>query len=328
MAFFRFKTPTNATLCRIAAILFIGAFSHASYGQSYPAAPIKMIIGFAPGGATDSVARVMARALEVELGQPVVVDNRPGAGTIIATEATLRSKPDGYTLMLHAPEISTVPALKKQPPWNVATDFTPIALVARTSLVYLVNASVPAKTLQEFVSYAKSKPGALNFGSSGAGSILHLGALELLTEAGLSMTHIPYNGGAPLMQALMGGQIELAVLTPINAPPSDRLRLLAQTGNARHPLLPNVPTTKEAGLPTVNQTLTFSLVGPKNLPPEVVTRIQTALQKISTVASYRSAMVTAGAEADFLIGNELAKTLTDAFLLTQRFVKIANIPLD
>ncbi|WP_439588862.1 Bug family tripartite tricarboxylate transporter substrate binding protein [Hydrogenophaga sp.] len=318
----------RATALRAAASVIFAATCLSAGAEAFPSAPIKLVIGFAPGGATDAVARLLSRSMMAELGQPVVVDNKPGAGTIVATETVMRAKPDGYTLMLHASEISSVPALKKRSPWNPTADLTPIALVARSSLVYVVNAKVPAKSLQEFVSYGKSKPGELNYGSSGIGSILHFGAIELETESGLSMSHIPYNGGGPLMQALMGGQIEMAVLTPINVPTSSMLHALAQTGNARHPLLPDVPTTSEAGFPSVNQSVTFTLVGPRGLPQNLVLRLQDALQKISSDAAYQAAMIKAGAQVDYKAGTEVTKMLADGLQRAQRLVKVANIPLE
>ena len=242
----------RASWNKVAAIACM-ALAGSAFADAYPSRPVTIVIPVAAGGTTDIAGRALAKQLKDELGQPVVIDNKPGASGGIANSAVARANPDGYSLVLsyegfHAGN----PVMQKNLSWNPVTDFTPIAEVIRGPHLMLVPANSPAKTLREFIELAKQKPGKLNYGSSGNGSIQHLGAELLQLKTGTKMVHVPYGGAAPAMQDLLAGRIDLFITTPPTAMghlEAGKLRALAITSEQRHPSLPNIPTTAEAGLP-------------------------------------------------------------------------------
>jgi tripartite-type tricarboxylate transporter receptor subunit TctC len=260
----------------IAAVPLALAATNAVAQGAYPNQPIKMLVGFSAGSATDAVARVVAQGLSERLGQPVIVDNKTGVGGSLAADAVAKSKGDGYTLLFVSSAIAVNPAVYPKLPFDVSTDLTPISLVGRVPIVLLVNQSVPAKNLSEFIAYAKSKPGALNFGSSGQGGTGHMAAELFAMTTGIKMTHVPYRGNSQAITALLGGDVDLLMDTLINATPhlkSPKIRALANTASARSPLAPEVPTFREAGLPQFDPGVLFGVMGPARMPPAVVERL-------------------------------------------------------
>jgi tripartite-type tricarboxylate transporter receptor subunit TctC len=242
----------------------------------YPSQPIKMMVGFAAGSATDVIARAVAQGMSERLGQPVVVDNKTGVGGSLAADAVAKAKPDGYTLLFVSSAIAVNPAVYPKLPFDVSTDLTPISLVGRAPIVLLMSQSIRAKNLGEFISHAKSKPGALNFGSSGQGGAAHMATELFATTAGAKLTHIPYRGNSQAITALLAGDVDLMMDTLINALPqlkTTRVRALAITGEARSPLAPDVPTFREAGLPEFDTGVLFGAMGPANMPKAVVERL-------------------------------------------------------
>ena len=288
----------------------------AARAQAQPAIqggkPITLVAGYPAGGGTDTLARHLAQRLQPLLNQPVVVENITGAGTRIATQTLMRSPPDGLKLMMATSDITINQALRKAPPWNIDRDFTHIAIVANAPLVYVVNANVPVTTLKEFVDYARSreKDKPVNFGSGGIGSVLHLPAAELAAKRKFTMVHIPYRGAAPMSQDLMSGQLEFGVVNPVQvAGREDKIRALALTGVNRHPLIPQVPTTAEAGFPDVSSTSFAEILGPANMPPEIVARIVRALAAAVATDEYKKDMVASGVEPLFITGAALRRYL-------------------
>ncbi len=241
-----------------------------------PTRPMKFIVPFPPGGTADLLGRLLAQHLSDSLGQPVVIENRGGAGTLIATEALIRSAPDGYTIGLIASPHASNATLVKNLSFNPITDIQPMTLVGRTSLLLVVHPGVKANTVQELVALAKATPGSVQYGSSGAGMGNQIAGeiLKLRTQA--EFTHIPYRGGAPAMNDLVAGQITMmfnAFASTLPQVQAGKFRALAITGAKRSPILPDVPTMAEAGVPDLEIYEWFGLVGPAAMPPEATKRI-------------------------------------------------------
>jgi tripartite-type tricarboxylate transporter receptor subunit TctC len=249
----------------------------ASFAQSYPTRPVALVVGFAPGGGTDTVARVMQRPLGERLGQQVVVDNKPGAGGNIATDMVAKSTPDGHTLMLaNVGSLTVAPHLVKDLPYNPFRDLAPVTMGVVFPNLVVVHQSVPAKSLAEFIQLAKDKPGHYTYGSSGIGGAGHLAGELLKMMAKIDIVHVPFKGGGPAMQAMLGGQIHAYMATPVAAGPhvkAGKATALAITGPERDPLMPEVPTVAESGYPGYEATNWYAFVVPARTPKEVVARL-------------------------------------------------------
>lgn len=247
--------------------------------SSYPEKPIRLVVGFAPGGFTDVLARVIGQRLATTLGQPVIVDNKPGATGTIGADAVAKAKPDGYTLLLaHFGSNSVAPALYPRLPYEVIRDFTPIARVASTPMILVVNGNLPVNDLAGFIDYARKRPGELSFASSGSGTAQHLAAVQFMQATQTKLVHIPYKGSGPAMSDLLGGQVQLNFESPPNVLPhikSGKLKALAITSLTRSPLFPQIPTMDEAGLSRFEMSQWFGLMGPANLPKPIVVRLNT-----------------------------------------------------
>ncbi len=249
-----------------------------------PMRPVKLVVPFAPGGQPDVVARTLAGPLGEALGQPVVVENRPGAGGNIAAEAVARSAPDGHTLLIgtNGP-LAVSPALARNLPYDVTRDFAFVTLVGTAPGLIAVHPSLGAATLAEVVARAKAKPGALNFASVGKGSISQLTMEQLNGAAGIRTEHIPYNGGAPAVTALLAGDVQLLALNPTALIPhvkAGKLKVVAQTGAKRSPLIADVPTVAESGFPGFEASVWMVIAVPAKTPPEAVRRLRTELARI------------------------------------------------
>src|SRR5450755_280115 len=244
----------------------------------YPTKPIRLIVPYPPGAGTDGTARIAAEALSSRLGQQVVVENKPGASGVIGSDYVAKSPPDGYTLLWTSTDSMTaVPALRSKMPYKVPDDFSYIAKVAETGMSLVVSTRIPVKSIPEFIAYAKAHPGKLSYGTSGIGGSPHLATLLFEKYTGIEMTHVPYKGVAPALTDLLGGQIDFALLTPITIVPfmgSDKMRVIGITAPTRHPMLPDAPTVKEAGIPQATATVWYGLFGPARLPPAVLERLR------------------------------------------------------
>jgi tripartite-type tricarboxylate transporter receptor subunit TctC len=254
-----------------------------AHAQPYPSKPIRFVVPFPPGGPLDIMGRGIAQKLQEAWGQPVVVENRPGAGGGIGADLVAKSPGDGYTLLMGAVSTHAInPSLYAKIPYDPQKDFVPVALVAQVPNVLVVNPSLPVQTVQELIAYARAKPGTLSFGSGSTGSTGHLAGELFKTEAGVDMVHIPYKGGAPAMQDLLAGQTQLMFDNLANALPqvkAGKLRALAVTTLKRAPSVPDLPTIAESGLPGFDLTTWFGIFVPAGTPPETVARFNAEIVK-------------------------------------------------
>jgi tripartite-type tricarboxylate transporter receptor subunit TctC len=260
---------------------------------------VRLLVGYSPGGAVDVVARALAQPLAAALGQPVIVDNRPGGGTNIANRALIDSAPDGHTLMLVANAIAANPSLYQPPPYDMARDFTPIALVGRVPVVLAANAQSEVSSVARLVALSKAKPGSVNFATPGNGSTPHL-AVELWAHAaGISLTHVPYKGGAQALNDAIAGHVQTVAVNALEVQPhvrSGKLRVLAVLSPARTPIFPDAPTMAESGYPGFEASVWYGLIGPAGLPAAVVARLHAEVQRALALPELRDRVVAAGGE--------------------------------
>jgi tripartite-type tricarboxylate transporter receptor subunit TctC len=260
--------------------VLVGA-TQAAQAQGYPSRPVTMVLGFAPGGPSDVMARVFSRKLEQVLGQPIVIENRTGAGGNIAGESVARAAPDGYTILLANSGILAANAqLYKRTGFDAETDFAPVTRVGAQANVLVVNPSVPAKTLAELVAYAKANPGKLSYASGGHGSSPHLAAELLKVEAGINLVHVPYKGTGPALQDIIAGHVQMMFSSVSPAKPhmeSGKLRALAVTTLQRTALLPDMPAVAELGFPGFEATAWHAIVAPAKTPKDVLVKLHSAL---------------------------------------------------
>lgn len=305
-------------IARFCAAALLVCASHAQ-AQAWPAKPVHLVVPYPPGGSADILARAIGQKLSEGLGQTVVIDNRPGAGTAIGAEATARSAPDGYTIMLGTVSSHAInPALNHRLKYDPIKDFAPISLVAAIPFVLVVHPSLPVNSVQELIALAKSKPGALNFSSAGSGTSNHLAGELFKSMTKTFMVHIPYKGSAPALGDLIAGQVQLMfdlVLTSRPHIKSGAVRALAVTGRERSAALPDVPTVAESGVPGFEVEAWFGLFAPAGTPPEVVDRLNAETVKamrnkdlLDRLASQGAdAMTNTPAQFSAYIGQELEK---------------------
>jgi tripartite-type tricarboxylate transporter receptor subunit TctC len=244
--------------------------------QAYPARPIRVILPLSPGSTGDVVARILSGPMGKALGQPLVIENLPGAGGVTGTQQLVRAPKDGYTIALITSNHVINASIYKSIPYDTLKDITPITVIGNSPLVLVVNPRVAAKTTQELIALAKARPGALNYGSAGNGSVLHLAGVLFATEAGIDIRHVPYKGTGPLVNDLLGGQIEMGILglpSVVGQVKSGRLRAIAVTTAKRAAVMPEIPTLAESGLPNYNFEPWIAFIGPAGLPQAIVDRI-------------------------------------------------------
>ena len=268
---------------------------------AYPTKPIRLIVGFAPGGGTDILSRALGAPLGETLGQQLTIDNRAGAGGIIATELGAHAAPDGYTLLVGSSAGFAInPNLMTKLPYDPVKDFSPVGMFATLSYVVDVHPSLPAKTLKDLLALARAKPGAINYGSAGQGSSTHLAIEQFAQMAGVKMTHIPYKGNTPAMTALMSGEVAMVfdpVLTSTPLVKSGRVRALAVTTSQRSTLLPDVPTVAQAGIPGYESGNWFGVFAPAGTPRDIVDKLNQAINKTMTRPGMKEKLASQGADA-------------------------------
>jgi len=308
-------------------IFALASTSLATLAQTYPAKPIRFVVPFAAGGSTDMVARAIGPRLTEILGQTVIVDNRPGGGTVIGTESVARSAPDGYTFLIVPAPFTINPSLLGKLPYDALNDFTPITLINTTPLVVVVNPSVPARNVKELIALARAKPDMLNYGSSGTGGSNHLAGELFKSMTGVKMLHIPYKGNAPALTDLVGGHVDLIFNGLTSAYPmikSGRIRALAVTSIRRSSVLPELPTLDESGLKGFEATAWNGLAGPARTPPEIVDRLATSIAKILGNPEIRERLKSEGSDPVGSKPPEFAKYLRDEIAKWAKVIKMSG----
>jgi tripartite-type tricarboxylate transporter receptor subunit TctC len=301
----------------------IGGTVHAA--DAYPAKPITLVVPFAPGGTTDIVARVVAEKLGAALQQTVIVDNRPGAGGNLGAGVVVKSAADGYTLFMATVAHTMAPGLYKSLPYDFSKDLDPIALVALTPNVLLVNPAIPVKNVNELVAYIKSHPHEVSYGSAGIGSTEHLSGEMFRAQTGTDIVHVPYKGGAPMMTDLMGGQIQMAIETSPSAAPQVRagkVRALAVTTPKRSSAYPGVPTLDEAGVKGYDVTTWYAIMAPHGTPAALEQRLNTELLKVVNLPDVQKKF-----EEQGVSGGDMTREQLAAFIKTET-VKWAKVVHD
>jgi tripartite-type tricarboxylate transporter receptor subunit TctC len=290
----------------ISLVLAMGMTVAAQAETAWPTRPIKLIVGYAAGGSTDVTARIVGQAISERLGQPVIIENRPGAAGNLAADATAKADPDGYTLLMASSTIAANPGLYKSLPFNVQTDFAPITVTAFIPNLLVVHPSVPADNLANFIAYLKANPGKLNFGSAGNGSSQHLSGELFNSLAGVKMVHVAYRGGAPAVNDLLGGQVQVIfapLVEVIQQVRADKVRAIGITTAKRSPLLPDVPSIAET-LPGYEVVLWNGLLAPAKTPPDVIARINRAAVDALRSADVKARLAEQGSEP---VGNTPAE---------------------
>ncbi|GAA0527644.1 tripartite tricarboxylate transporter substrate binding protein [Pigmentiphaga sp. GD03639] len=285
--------------CVAAAFASLG-LSGAASAQGYPTRPVTMVVPFAAGGSSDILARAFGASLAARLGQPVIIENKPGAGGIIASDYVARAQPDGYTLLFGTIGTHAInPVLKKTLPFDVAKSFTAIGRLQDGPLVLVVNPSLQVKNLQGLIDYARANPDKLSYASAGIGAISHLAGELFKSEAKVEIVHVPYKGGGAAMPDLLGGQVQLMLETIPNTLASVRagkLRALAISSDKRSAALPDVPTFKESGLKGLDVTTWTGLFGPANLPADIASRLNAEIAKVAADRDYIARIEQTGSE--------------------------------
>ena len=327
--------PFNARYSAVrllqALTLIAGLIAQPALGQSWPTKPISLVVPFPPGGTTDVLARALGEKLSLSLGQPVVVESKPGAGATIGADYVAKAKPDGYTLLMGAVHHTIASSVYKQLPYDFSKDLQPITTVALVPNVLVVNASSPAKNVNELIAMAKAAPEKLAFGSNGNGTAQHLIGAQFQSLAGVQLLHVPYKGSGPLTTDLLGGQIAMSFDTVTPVLPhikAGKLRALAVTTAARSSALPDVPTLNEAGLKRFNIGTWFGVLAPAATPKEIVERLNSEMVKIIQSPDFRKRMEEIGAEP---IGNsqdQMGKQIRDETEKFAKLVKEANLKIE
>ena len=311
-------------------VLLVLLAASASWAQPYPTKPVRLVVGFAPGGGTDIIGRRLAQKLTERWGQSVIVDNRLGASGNIAAEQVAKSAPDGYTLLMAFSSHASNAALSKLP-FDINKDFSAITLVGSAPAVVLANPALPAKTFAELIAYARAHPGDIKYGSSGVGGPVHLAGELMQQLTGIQMVHVPYKGIALAMTAILAGDIQITYATPLSGYQhlkSGRLKALAVAAPSRYPTLPDVPTTAEAGLPGYEVDFWYALLGPAGMARELVSRIQRDAAAVLLASDMKDTMLAQGCIPVGGTPGELTTLIQNEYALWSRVVKAGNVRLE
>jgi tripartite-type tricarboxylate transporter receptor subunit TctC len=315
----------NRTSTLLAAVAL--ATSASAHAQSYPTKPVRIVVGFTPGGGVDINARLLAPRLSEYLGQQVVVENRPGAGTNIANELVAKSAPDGYTLLMNTAAVAINMSLYKKVPFDTLRDFAAISVFSMSPNILVIHPSLPVKNVKELVAFAKARPGRLNFSSAGSGTTQHLTGELFNLRAGTKIVHVPYKGSAPSLTALIGGEVEMSYA---NIPAifqhvkSGRLRPIASTGPKRSELMPEVPTMTEAGVKGVEVTVWYGLLAPSRTPREIVQKLADGVRRAAHAPDTRQRLLDQGAEPLGNTPEEFGKLLREEVARWAEVVKVSG----
>ena len=299
--------------------------------QDYPSRPVKIVVPFAAGGPADVYARFLAQRLQDAMGQPFVVEDRPGGGSVVGTEIVAKSAADGYTLLLMSNTHTVNESLMPQKPFQLMRDFTPVAPINSSDLVLVVNPSVPAKSLQELIALAKAQPGKLNYASSGPGTPYHMAGELFKAMAGLDIVHVPYKESSGARTGVLGGQVEMmfdAVTVMNEHVKAGKVRALATSGKARSSVMPDVPTLAEAGVPGYEAVIWLGLIAPKNTPAPIVGRLNAEITKIVARPDVQAEWAKQGAAPMTMTPAAFERYLADDIVKWERIVKVSGARVD
>ena len=306
---------------------FVGLFALPAHAQDYPAKPVRIIVPFAPGGSADVFGRFLAQRLQEATGQNFIVDNRPGAGSVIGTDAVAKSAPDGYTLLLMSNTHTVNESLIANKPFTLMRDFVGVAPINYSDLVLVAKAGLPESTLPQLIKAVKAKPGAMSYASSGPGTPYHMAGELFKTLAGVYIVHIPYKGSAGARTDVLGGQLEMmfdAIPTMTEHIKSGKVKALATTGRARSAVLPDVPTMAEAGVTGYEATLWLGLMAPKGTPAAVVNKLNAEVAKITSHPDVRRTWAAQGTTAMTMGVDEFARYLQADIVKWAHVVKVSG----
>lgn len=306
-------------------------FSSSVSAQDYPNKPIKFLVGYAPGGAVDLVARTLGQSLSASVGQPVLVENKPGAGTNIAVKQLIDSPSDGYTLMVAANALAANMSLYKPQPFDVDKDITPIALIGRVPVVIATYADSKYQKLSDLIKAAKANPDFITYGTPGNGATPHMAIKFFEQAAGISLKHIPYKGGSPAITDLIGGQLDLVAVNMLEVAPhvkSGKLKIVAVMSSKRSPLFPDVPTVAESGFPGFEASVWYSLIAPAKTPPSIVKMLHSQVEKALQSKEMTERLASVGGEVSPGTTAQFAAYLNSERKRYEKLVREANIQPD
>jgi tripartite-type tricarboxylate transporter receptor subunit TctC len=306
-------------------------FASTASAQDYPTRPVKIIVPFAVGGPADVYARYLGARLQESMGQPFVIENRPGAGAVTGTDAAAKSAADGYTLLLMSNAHTVNETLLPNKPYALLRDFAPIAPINYSDLMLVVNPAVKANTLQEFIALAKAEPGKLNYASSGPGTPYHMAGELFKAMAGVNIVHIPYKESSAARTGVLGGQVEMmfdAVTTMNEQAKAGKVRALATSGKTRSAVTPEVPTLSEAGVPGYESVIWLGVMAPKSTPPAIVSRLNAEIAKIANRPETRAEWAKQGATAMAMPPDEFSRYVADDIAKWEKVIKVSGAKPD
>jgi tripartite-type tricarboxylate transporter receptor subunit TctC len=312
-----------------AALLLTCATIGISHAQSYPSKPVRLLVPFAAGGGADTLARVIGQKVSESLGQQFIVDNRPGGNTVVATEMLVRSPADGYTILIQTNNLTVNPTLYPKLTYDTLRDLAPVSLIAHIPHVLVIHPAIPARDLKAFVALAKSKPGAITYGTAGSGTVNHVTAALLEQMAGIRMTHVPYKGSGPIMPDLIGGHLEshFGILPVVRQHiASGKIRALAVTTAKRAPLIPDAPSFEELGYRGYDMSSWLGILAPAGTPNDIVTRLNAEIVRAGRRPDVQERLP----ECNYVLGTPagFSEFLRGDVATQSRIVKAANITLD
>jgi tripartite-type tricarboxylate transporter receptor subunit TctC len=316
---------------RLALAALLAAVAVNAAADDYPSRPVKIVVPFAAGGPADVYARFLAQRLQEAMGQPFVIENRPGGGSVVGTEIVAKSAPDGYTLLLMSNTHTVNESLMPNKPFALMRDFAPVAPINYSDLVLVVNPDVKARTLQELIALAKSEPGKLNYASSGPGTPYHMAGELFKSMAGLDIVHVPYKESSGARTGVLGGQVEMmfdAVTVMNEHVKAGKVRALATSGKVRSAVMPDVPTLTEAGVPGYEAVIWLGLMAPKKTPPAIVNRLNAEVTKIVSRSDTKAEWAKQGATAMQMSPDAFGKFLDDDIVKWERVVKVSGARVD
>jgi tripartite-type tricarboxylate transporter receptor subunit TctC len=318
-------------IVRWAAVLAVALAVVSAHAQDYPNRPVRVVVPFAAGGPADVYARFLAQRLQDSLGQPFVVENRPGAGALIGTEIAAKSAPDGYTLLVMSNTHTVNESLIPNRPYQLMRDFVPVAPINSSDLVLVVNPTVKANTIAEFIALAKGEPGKLNYASSGPGTPYHMAGELFKAMAGVDIVHVPYKESSAARTGVIGGQVDMmidAVTTMSPQAAAGKVRALGTTGKSRSPVMPATPTIAESGVPGYEATIWLGVIAPRNTPLAIVNRVNAEITKIVNRPEVKAEWAKQGAAGMTMTPEEFGRFLADDITKWERIVKISGAKPD